>query len=354
MAEAANSWSTAITDDNHGPLLSIAASLMLVGMFMFLAFRLYIRWPWRQLIGWDDWAVIIGSLLAFGQSIAVFQAVKYGLGQKVNANSLELRTSLEQSILASDILSIMALTGSKLAVSLLILRLSSFKRHVLASRIVTAFIILWGVTSTIGTGIIRSNFRLGPKSGWIGVGTVSFIIEVALFLLPIYLVWNLQMKLSSKLTIIIGFAFRIPASALTLLRVLAVVSIVKGGDNPDERTIDVFWEYLIPTIYTTIEMHYSLMAATIPCMHLFLKNFETGYLRTTADQIDPSSTKAGSQTDSYVLGRTSRLFRADGVMTTSSVVHPDHITEAESTISDGSDRIIVRQTVDVKWDDGRN
>lgn len=121
-------------------------------------------------------------------------------------------------------------------------------------------------------------------------------------------------------------------------------------------------------------------------MHLFLKNFYTGYLRTTADQIDPSTTNLSmkasgfGQSDSYALGsvrgryleatekkkkrrdrdsdvedgrRTlSQFFRGDvDVMTTSSIVHPDHTTEVGSVDDGGSDKIVVRQTVDVKFDE---
>lgn len=63
MAETGGEqWSTAISASDRGPLVTIAAGLMLVAMVLFLGFRLTIRWPWAKLIGWDDWATMLGSV----------------------------------------------------------------------------------------------------------------------------------------------------------------------------------------------------------------------------------------------------------------------------------------------------
>ena len=63
MADAGGErWSNAITADKRGPLVTITAGLMLVAMFLFLGFRLTIRWPWPKLIGYDDLATIVGSV----------------------------------------------------------------------------------------------------------------------------------------------------------------------------------------------------------------------------------------------------------------------------------------------------
>ena len=45
---------------------------------------------------------------------------------------------------------------------------------------------------------------------WTGVGVTSVVTEIALFTFPMFLVWTLQMPLSSKLTVIAGFGFRLP------------------------------------------------------------------------------------------------------------------------------------------------
>lgn len=154
---------------------------------------------------------------------------------------------------------------------------------------------------------------------------------------------------------------------------LAVVKMLSlEGDFPNE-TIDFTWLYVNPTIFTTIEMHYSLLAATIPCMHLFLRQFSTGYLGTTNEQLQSTMMGSkGNQSDSYVLssvrsrhtGATGNrramtewhhsdidavsraLYQVEAAVTT---ISAGRETRPESTASDGSEKIMVRQTVDVKW-----
>ncbi|EME40750.1 hypothetical protein DOTSEDRAFT_55874 [Dothistroma septosporum NZE10] len=363
-------WSTAITADNRGPLVTITVGLMLVAMFLFLGFRLTIRWPWPKLIGYDDLATMLGSLFAFGQSLAVFIAIDRGLGQHLDTLDAKKARDATNAIYASDVLSVVALTGSKLAVSLLLMRLSTYKRHINAARVITAVICVWGLIATVITALEIKRARADVRSAWIGLGALSIVLEVALFVLPIFLVWNLKMRLSAKITVVVGFAFRIPASALALARVLAVAKMLSAEE--EIGFIDYTWDYINPTIFTTIEMHYSLMAATIPCMHLFLRQFSTGYLGTTNDQLH--GTMIGSQndqTDSYALSsirsknrKTAKsrrggavrqfshseavsraLYQVDAAVTTISASRD----RAGSVVSDGSEKIMVRHTVDVKW-----
>lgn len=85
-------WSTAISDRDRGPLVTITACLMLVAMLFFLGFRMVIRWPWRKLLGFDDLVVVLGSLVSTGQAAAVFRAIHCGLGkhrEDLNLDSAE-------------------------------------------------------------------------------------------------------------------------------------------------------------------------------------------------------------------------------------------------------------------------
>ena len=48
------------------------------------------------------------------------------------------------------------------------------------------------------------------KDVWTGVGATSVLIELALLIFPVFLVWTLQMSTGSKLTVIAAFGFRLP------------------------------------------------------------------------------------------------------------------------------------------------
>lgn len=225
---------------------------------------------------------------------------------------------------------------------------------------------------------------------WTGIGAASVLTEVALLAFPMFLVRSLQMPLSSKLTVIAGFSFRLPyvwsceplaeTALLTLLPSVAVITILRivAFRSTLDRVSNISWRYVVLAIYTEIEMHLSLIAATIPCMHVFLKNFNTGYLGTTADQVDVTATMAATKgSNSYMMstvrsrhtqnsdsqagstqksggfGRGDVKLRPNDGVSTSRIMHRegngDSNTDAGSVTSDGSDKIIVRRTVDVDW-----
>lgn len=96
--------SNVITPNNHGAYVTITALLMLVSMVLLTGLRLSIRFPFRQLFGIDDTAIVISAvksrqslsrstpinqhfthairqICATAQTGVTIQAVKFGLGR---------------------------------------------------------------------------------------------------------------------------------------------------------------------------------------------------------------------------------------------------------------------------------
>lgn len=124
---------------------------------------------------------------------------------------------------------------SKLAVTLLFVRLASGRNNIRPAWVLTGAIVVWGIASVIGVGV-SSPFRsievpdhqepwvgltrqqsdiycadekTQPRS-WVAIAATNVALEIALFIYPIYLVWDLQMSWRSKATVIVGFALRLP------------------------------------------------------------------------------------------------------------------------------------------------
>ena len=123
-------------------------------------------------------------------------------------------------------------------------------------------------------------------------------------------------------------------------------------------------------LLTQIEMHYSLMAATIPCMKPFIKAFNTGYLGHTVSQMGGYGTGYGTgygKGNEYVLqsissdrgfgptkaksGRNLGPLRPDQG-DNATVVEHEPAQPSGSMTSDGSEKMIIRQTVgwNVRYD----
>lgn len=54
--------SSAITDDDRGPVITVAASICLLFSLFLLLVRGWIRWPWNGLAGLDDYGTLIATV----------------------------------------------------------------------------------------------------------------------------------------------------------------------------------------------------------------------------------------------------------------------------------------------------
>lgn len=87
MAEAGTDppqldMSTAITDSNHGIVVTVVAWICFVASLLFFAARMRIRWPLKSLFGQDDAAC----------TAAMVGHLSPGVGeQQLNANPTSLR-----------------------------------------------------------------------------------------------------------------------------------------------------------------------------------------------------------------------------------------------------------------------
>ena len=70
-----------ITENNHGPLVNIAAWTLMVTSILFTTFRLISNVVIRGGVGKDDWIIVAATALAVGQTAATSMMVDNGLGQ---------------------------------------------------------------------------------------------------------------------------------------------------------------------------------------------------------------------------------------------------------------------------------
>ena len=132
---------------------------------------------------------------------------------------------------------------------------------------------------------------------------------------------------------------------------------------------DFTFAYTMPEIVAQVEMCYTLIAATIPCLRVFLYSANTGLFGASTTVYGGSTTSKNCNGSSKPDGQT-KTFRARGRRTHSGVICEDasdtfelttkmqghtaahaEAYERSSVNTDGSEEgIMVRQTVEVQYD----
>lgn len=206
---------------------------------------------------------------------------------------------------------------------------------------------------------------------WVAIETFAILIDLAIVAFPFKLIWGLQMRSSMKFWVLLGFGIRLPYVHSTrdvfcayvvltdvVLR-LVPIAIIRLKRLSISLTSE---EYLLDSAtteyYTQAEMTFSLIAATIPCLRMFMEAAKTGLLGV-------SMADDGTTTWSYTRSRNGKrtqdtVSRRREVVESiqlrdrnggSNSVHARPASSKVSVASDSSETaIIVRQTVDITYE----
>ncbi|EEQ30494.1 conserved hypothetical protein [Microsporum canis CBS 113480] len=210
--------------------------------------RLFMRITINGPFGKDDWALTFGSLAYAG-----------------------------------DIFYLVALAFSRVSTFLLVARLTRQKNHLRAANLGAIGSMVISITSVflicMRCDLSRPWELITPEcsqmySRWYTVETLGILVELYAAWVPIYLVWSLQMHLQSKFVVLFAFSFRLP------------VLVAAGARLYYLRQQQVHEDFLFygaaASVCLEVELHYGLMAATIPCLKPFVKLFNTGWFDTRA------------------------------------------------------------------------
>ncbi|KAH9832789.1 hypothetical protein Tdes44962_MAKER00270 [Teratosphaeria destructans] len=271
-----------VTPQDHGAVLSIAAWFLMVTMILTASLRFSIRFLTSHIPGWDDAALLVALIFGIMEVIAVSVSVNLGLGKRGSLLPDEQREDVSKCLYGATLLYIFTLTLSKVSVAILINRLATLKRHVLAIKAMMVLVVVWTVAASLGVA-----FRCGPETpwkvlaptcnstmaSWAVLGTVDMLIDGILMILPTWIVWDLQMSRDKKITVASAFAFQILPIVAQLVRLMYLSQMHHSHD----RTYDAIF-YVTAT---QCHMSLSLISCSVPALKPFMDVAATGFMGAT-------------------------------------------------------------------------
>ena len=141
-----------ITANDWAGLVWVAAILSLMFSVITLATRFQIK---LHSLGNDDWFIAAGTLIAVGQYVAIFIGLHGGVGRSTTLLSRENATGLGETVMACEILFIIALMLSKLSVVFFMKRLFTRDTRLAwwACNGALGLTVLWGLGSCFAVSI---------------------------------------------------------------------------------------------------------------------------------------------------------------------------------------------------------
>ncbi|PPJ60918.1 hypothetical protein CBER1_06200 [Cercospora berteroae] len=226
--------------------------------------------------------ILVATILACGEYATTMYAARRGIGSSLSLLSEPDQDTVNKAYRASQILFLVALTLSKLSVTLLILRIFSNLQSRLASvacTSVTVAVIAWGVASALATSIVCQPARVqtkpddqvcpGHEARWLTITVTACLIETWIAALPALLCINLRMAPGKKVKVFLAFIFRLGCIVFAVMHYLAYNRAYTGRVKDAPLLADV-------VVWQQAGLCYSLLSATIPVSLNFIGQFTTG------------------------------------------------------------------------------
>ncbi|EGP88214.1 uncharacterized protein MYCGRDRAFT_109295 [Zymoseptoria tritici IPO323] len=234
------------SDLDHGGIALTVGTLLAVYAVLCFISRMYMRLTVSGPVGWDD--IICGVATFFGSlEMVVFGvAIHFGLGKKMEILDQTAIPYISKVIYAAQLIYITTNALTKCSVALLLARLI-----LLRSRL----IVCYGLVATLT---------------WQVITAVNVAIELGLLAIPVWLVWSLQTNFSRKLTVVAVFGLRVLVIPAALVRLHYLQTVLPNSRDP-------FFDGVAPFICLNLELHYGLMASTMPTLKAFVNACNTGF-----------------------------------------------------------------------------
>lgn len=263
---------------HHGAWVTITTAIGLTLGLVCLFIRTYVRVMISPPFLRDDIIQAASTAFAIIQSAVVFFEVSKGFGTSHELVSARDLRTVQQAWAASDILYLVGIYLSKCSMAFLFLRLTPSKIHNKIAWGTIGLCTVWVIVS-IFLVIVNCEVRYpwadiaGQCSNmfarWQFITAIDIMTEILLVGLAVFLVHDLRMSVGRKGVVVIAFLFRLPLIAFAALH----LHFLAHGISSLNPSLDLVG----PVIWAQIELHYSNIAATVPCLKPFMAAVSTNY-----------------------------------------------------------------------------
>ncbi|KAH7018203.1 uncharacterized protein B0I36DRAFT_276695 [Microdochium trichocladiopsis] len=259
---------------------------MLVLSTIATALRIYCRGWVIKAFALDDWLAIVAQILFIVFCAFEITGVHYGTGQHIANIAPEAIPKAMESWWNCEPLYVLANMAIKASISLFLLRICVAKVQkiiiwtcLVVTEVYSTFFFLLFVLQCRPTSLFWLRYGPDPPAGscldpsivpaaFYGYSAISCVVDWTFSILPIFLVWNLQMNFRMKVSVVLILAAGVIASSATIVRFPYLYSLTDVEDFL-YSTSDV-------AIWSTVETGLAITAAGVATLRPLLRTFFGG------------------------------------------------------------------------------
>ncbi|EFQ28128.1 integral membrane family protein [Colletotrichum graminicola M1.001] len=276
-----------LSESNGGALVATAVSFLVLSWFSVLL-RCYVRAFMTNGFQVDDWFMVVAQVIFTLSCSFILAGVDNGLGRHNRALSQrqEISALMYQALATATY--VLGMLFIKLSIGFFLLRLSTSRVYNWVIHVSLAIVTIWSVViffwNTFQCSPIEaqwdytiSNAECVPADAVVAaaysISVMTILSDWLYALLPIPMVWGIEMTIQAKATVIVILGLGIFASIATLIRLRYLADL---GD-----VADILFTGTDPMVWTLVEPGVAIVASSLVTVRPLLRAWRlTGFAST--------------------------------------------------------------------------
>ncbi|KAH0368598.1 hypothetical protein KCU65_g3807, partial [Aureobasidium melanogenum] len=308
--------SNLINPDSTGYQQTICNIICVIFVTIFVSMRIYTRIKLVKCVSWDDYLMILATLVFYLDVVCFQYIVKVGLGRHLwDVSAADFSPAFPEVWTFAAMIYSVCMLIVKMSVLMLYRRLFPIEN----------FRYLWWICAfcTVGYGLgaifsslfacvpVRANWDLAipasrcinKKAFYIGNGAMNIATDLMILALPIPIVWRLTLELRQKIILSVVFTLGSISCVISLVRLLSIVTWIRVGDD------DITYTLQSIVVWSEIELAACILCANAPCLRPFFTThlpFLSLHTHRSSSSNEKSNPAGGNNFPTTIGGKRSR------------------------------------------------
>ncbi|KAH8746846.1 hypothetical protein BGZ57DRAFT_972142 [Hyaloscypha finlandica] len=253
------------TDYNGYQLVAVAITFLIL-TYISVGLRCFVRIRITRVFAVDDWIMLVAQLIFTLSCAFILRGIHYGIGR----HNSELTVSNEIEGLKYQAFATLSYVANmmfiKLSIALFLLRIAVKRLYVWILRISMAVVTIWSLAIWIyelfqcipveaqwNYTIKNAKCDSGPSfvAAAYSISVMTIVTDWLYALLPIPMIWSVQMSVQTKMTVAFILSLGIFASVATLIRLRYIIELTDISDILHSGTTAMVWTLVEPGVAIT-------------------------------------------------------------------------------------------------------
>ncbi|KAH8707011.1 hypothetical protein GQ44DRAFT_629129 [Phaeosphaeriaceae sp. PMI808] len=266
-------------EGHAAPLIQILAWLFLTFSILTVVAQLATKKAMAKRLVGGDYVLLVALFLAIGQAVALLSPPGQAIGNTQVGMSEETISGAWETLYKAEILGVLSQTAAKGSLLVFLTSATPFARHRWMMHATSAITVFWGFCAVFLIAFqcpaphrsdVTNPQCMDIRAVRTFIALLNIVTDFALVIVPTLMFLPLQLELKKRLTLMIGFWFRIIVVFAALAQVGYIYALPSHGD-----LLNAIWRAVVAGQVVQVA---TIVTTTVPFLKPFMMSIDTSLL----------------------------------------------------------------------------